>query len=373
MATITLDAQNGPDQSSEIQDAMNSLKPEDTLVFNPGLYVHSKSLAVAASWVTVTGYGAELEATSADDQSIIMSGDNTTIVGFKMTGTGSTRLTTPNSTKIQITGNGNQVLHNTIRGGASSGIFNFGGQNSVIYLNDVSGTLADGIHVTYGARNVLIQGNTVTQTGDDMIAVVSYTGDGNPCKNVLIIGNNVSGNTWGRGITVVGGANVTITGNIVSDVRIGAGILVGQEDSYATFDTSEVLITHNRISNIQMDAPDDATKQGGIEIGADSGKVSFIELTANTITNSFYEGIRVLGNVAQVRISGNTLINIPEPGTPVTLLQNAGFEPVIIDGSNLLDGAPLVPPPKSIASGSFFITGASAQLLPTITTSAMRL
>ncbi|KVP42032.1 hypothetical protein WJ88_00585 [Burkholderia ubonensis] len=206
-----------------------------------------------------------------------------------------------------------------------------------------------------------------------MIAVVSYA-DGGLCKNVLVIGNNVSKNVWGRGIAVVGGTNVTITGNIVSDIPIGAGILVGQEESYGTFDTSDVKITHNQISNIQMNALDNATRQGGIEIGADiGGRISFIELTDNKITNSFFEGIRVLGEVETVLISCNALENIPPPGTPVTLLQNPGCDPVIIDGSNLLDGVPLVPPPQSIASGPFVITGASSELLPKIRISLMQL
>ncbi|WP_157659945.1 nitrous oxide reductase family maturation protein NosD [Burkholderia ubonensis] len=374
MATITLAPRNNrSDQASEIQDAIDRLGSGDTLIFSPGHYAHSRSLIVRADGVTLTGYGAELEATNADDQSVIMSGANATLVGFVLRGTGSTRLTTPDSSKIQITGNGNQVLDNKIDGGASAGIFNFNGNDSVIYRNTVSRTLADGIHITHGAQNVLIHGNTVTGTGDDMIAVVSYA-DGGLCKNVLVIGNNVSKNVWGRGITVVGGTNVTITGNVVSDIPIGAGILVGQEESYGTFDTSDVKITHNQISNIQMNALDNATRQGGIEIGADKGgRISFIELTDNKITNSCFEGIRVLGEVETVLISRNALENIPPPGTPVTLLQAPGCDPVIIDGSNLLDGVPLVPPPQSIASGPFVITGASSELLPKIRISLMQL
>ncbi|WP_080492169.1 right-handed parallel beta-helix repeat-containing protein [Burkholderia ubonensis] len=374
MATITLAPRNnGSDQASEIQDAIDRLGSGDTLIFSPGHYAHSRSLTVRADGVTLTGYGAELEATNADDQSVIMSGANATLVGFFLRGTGSTRLTTPDSSKIQITGNGNQVLDNKIDGGASAGIFNFNGNDSVIYRNTVSRTLADGIHITHGAQNVLIHGNTVTGTGDDMIAVVSYA-DGGLCKNVLVIGNNVSKNVWGRGITVVGGTNVTITGNVVSDIPIGAGILVGQEESYGTFDTSDVKITHNQISNIQMNALDNATRQGGIEIGADKGgRISFIELTDNKIMNSCFEGIRILGEVETVLISRNALENIPPPGTPVTLLQDPGCDPVIIDGSNLLDGVPLVPPPQSIASGPFVITGASSELLPKIRISLMQL
>jgi parallel beta-helix repeat protein len=373
MATVTLTAQNGPDQASQIQAAINSLNPGDTLLFSPGYYAHSTSLTVPVAGVTLTGYGANLAASTADDQSIIMSGTNSTIVGFVITGIGSTRLTAINSTKIQITGNGIQALANTINGGAGAGIFNFGGQNIAIYGNTVSATLADGIHNTYGANNVLIQGNTVTKTGDDMISVVSYQGDGTMCSNVLIIGNNVSNNPWGRGIAVVGGSNVTITGNAVSDVQTAAGIIVAQEDSYTTFSSSEVLITNNQISNIQTGKPSNATLQGAIELVTGSGTVACVEVTDNTITNSEYAGIRALTNVAFVRISGNAFSNLAFLGAPVTIAQSAGQGPIIVSGSNTLDGAPLVPPPWGIASGPLCVVGAVAQLMPQIRASVMQL
>ena len=75
-----------------------------------------------------------------------------------------------------MTGTGVQVLGVTIQGGASAGIFVFGGSSVAIVGNTVEATLADGIHTTYGSTNVLVRGNTVKNTGDDLIAVVSYRG-----------------------------------------------------------------------------------------------------------------------------------------------------------------------------------------------------
>ncbi|OXH88926.1 hypothetical protein CA831_15755, partial [Burkholderia multivorans] len=93
----------------------------------------------------------------------------------------------------------------------------------------------DGIHVTNGSTDVRVQRNTVTGTGDDLIAVVSYQSDGRLSGNVLIDGNSVSGNPWGRGISVVGGRSVTISNNTVVGVEKAAGILVAQEDSWHTY------------------------------------------------------------------------------------------------------------------------------------------
>lgn len=138
-------------------------------------------------------------ATNQSDQTIVMNGTNSTILGFTLIGTGTTRLTVPSATKVEVTGNGVQVLDVTIKGG-SGGIFIFGGKNVAVAGNTVQATLADGIHTTYGSQNVLVQGNNVIGIGDDMIAVVSYQGDGALSGNVLITGNSVSGNYWGRGI-----------------------------------------------------------------------------------------------------------------------------------------------------------------------------
>lgn len=187
-------ASDGSDQTDALQAALNALQVGQTLILSPGRYTVSRSLSVATSGVVVSGYGATLVATNPSDQTIVMSGADSTLVGVTLVGTGTTRLTIPASTKVEVTGTGVQVLGVTVQGGAGAGIFVFGASNVAIVGNTVRATLADGIHTTYGSTNVLVQGNTVTGTGDDLIAVVSYLGDGRISNNVLIDHNSVSGN-----------------------------------------------------------------------------------------------------------------------------------------------------------------------------------
>ncbi|MFP3711912.1 right-handed parallel beta-helix repeat-containing protein, partial [Paraburkholderia sp. SIMBA_009] len=78
----------------------------------------------------------------------VMSGADSTLVGVTLIGAGTTRLATPASTKVEVTGTGVQVLGVTVQGGASAGIFVFGGRNVAIVGNTVRATLADGIHMT---------------------------------------------------------------------------------------------------------------------------------------------------------------------------------------------------------------------------------
>ncbi|QVN21997.1 right-handed parallel beta-helix repeat-containing protein [Burkholderia pyrrocinia] len=307
-------ASDAADQADELQRALDVLQPGQRLVFTPGRYVVGRSLVVRQPHVVLSGYGATLIATVPDDQTIEMRGDGTMLVGFQITGTGATRLATRESTKVEVTGHDVQVLDNVIDGGASAGIFVFGGVDVAIVGNKVLSTLADGIHMTHGARNVLVQGNVVRGTGDDMIAVVSYRGDGVLSRNVLITGNSLEGNTWGRGITVVGGADVTISNNIVRNVQVSAGILVAQEDSYRTYGASNVRVENNVITDIQMVTgrtdPRPLTQQGAIEVSTWSGSVTRVAVIGNRVSQARFDGIRLWGNVSGVRLADNQLSGI---------------------------------------------------------------
>ncbi|WP_322088877.1 right-handed parallel beta-helix repeat-containing protein [Burkholderia sp. BCC1999] len=311
-------APDGADQADALQRALDALQPGQRLVFAPGRYIVGRSLVVRQAQVVLSGYGAMLIATVPDDQTIEMRGTGTTIAGFRLVGTGSTRMGTPRSTKIEVTGRDVQVLDNAIDGGGG-GIFVFGGTDVAIVGNEVLATLADGIHITHGARNVLVRGNVVRGTGDDMIAVVSYQGDGVLSRNVLIADNSLEGNAWGRGITVVGGADVTIANNVVRNVQVSAGILVAQEDSFRTYGASGVLVENNEISDIQTAAartdPRPLTQQAAIDVSTWSGSVTRVAVIGNRVSRARFAGIRVWGNVSQYRIADNQLSAIG--GMPV--------------------------------------------------------
>jgi parallel beta-helix repeat protein len=361
-------AADGSDQADSLQRTLDSLQVGQRLLFAPGKYVVTHSLAVKIPQVVISGYGAKLVATNVSDQTIVMSGANSTLAGLTLIGTGATRLSTPGSTKVEVTGTGVQVLDIDILGGASAGIFVFGGKDVAIVGNSVQNTLADGIHTTYGSHNVLIQDNTVTGTGDDMVAVVSYQGDGAPSSNILIKDNVLSGNYWGRGISVVGGSDVTITGNTVQGVQKAAGVLVAQEDSWHTYNASNVAITSNAISDIQNSTNTNSslvpTQQAAIELDTGTGTVSLVSVENNQVSRSAYAGFRALGNVCQIIVSGNAFGSI---SGKATALQSTGCPASqSIMGSNTLDGSALLAPVGSSATGALNITGANESLLPQI-------
>ncbi|RQT00876.1 right-handed parallel beta-helix repeat-containing protein [Burkholderia seminalis] len=366
-------ASDGSDQTDALQAALNALQAGQTLILAPGRYTVSRSLSVATSGAVVSGYGATLVATNPSDQTIVMSGAGSTLVGVTLVGTGTTRLTTPASTKVEVTGTGVQVLGVTIQGGASAGIFVFGGSNVAIVGNTVSATLADGIHTTYGSTNVLVQNNTVKGTGDDLIAVVSYLGDGRVSSNVLIDRNTVSGNAWGRGIAVVGGQAVTISNNTVDGVQKAAGILLAQEDSWKTYGVSNVVIDGNVVTNVQNSTVNNGlqpTQQAALELDTWSGTVSTVTVTRNRVTGSGYAGFRALGNVCDFEVAGNTFAAIA--GSAVSLLSSGCTASRIVASGNTLDGVALVPPVGASSSGTIAAAGAATTAMPQVRTGLMQ-
>ncbi|VWC96899.1 parallel beta-helix repeat-containing protein [Burkholderia contaminans] len=365
---------NGGDQADALQAAFDALQPGQRLVLAPGRYAVGRSLTVSGADVVISGYGATLVATNPADQTIVMSGSGSTLVGVTLVGTGATRLTTPASTKVEVTGAGVQVLGVTIHGGASAGIFVFGGSSVAIVGNTVQATLADGIHATYGSTNVLVRGNTVKDTGDDLIAVVSYQGDGRLSANVLIDGNTVSGNYWGRGIAVVGGRSVTISNNSVSGVQKAAGILVAQEDGWKTYGVSDVVIENNVVGAIQDGTNANnglqPTQQAAIELDTWSGTVSYVVVTGNRVSGSGYAGFRALGNVCHFSVADTTLASIA--GMPVSLLTNNCPAADIVAYGNSLGGVALAPPVGASPSGTIPAGGAVTSGMPAVRTSLMQ-
>jgi len=375
LADVTVSpAADGRDQADALQKAFDSLQAGQRLVIAPGRYVVGHSLAVTVPQVVISGYGATLAATNPADQTIVMRGTGSTLVGVTLAGTGTTRLTTPESTKVEVTGADVQVLGVTIQGGASAGIFVFGGNGIAIVGNTVRATLADGIHTTYGSTNVLVQNNTVTGTGDDLIAVVSYLGDGRLSSNVLIDHNAVSGNAWGRGITVVGGQGVTISNNTVDGVEKAAGILVAQEDSWKTYGSSNVVISGNTVTNIQNSNVNNGlqpTQQGAIELDTWTGTVSGVAVTDNRVSGSGYAGFRAYGNVCSFSVTGNTFSSIA--GLPVGLLTNGcAVSQIVVDANRLGDGSVLALPAGASSTGTLAVTGVNASLMPRVRAGLMR-
>lgn len=363
-------APDGRDQASLLQSAIDGIQPGQRLVLLPGTYVVGSALMVRNAGVVISGYGATLVATDPASQAIEMLGNDGTLVGLALRGAAQTRLETPESTKVAVTGTGNQVLDVVIDGGASVGIFVSSASNVALVGNTVRTTLADGIHITGGSRNVLVQENRVEATGDDMIGIVSYGRDPAPNADIVVRNNTLLNNTWGRGVSIVGGANVTIMANTVQGVQKAAGVMVAQEDSYRTMDASNVLISGNVISDIQdaaipaNDRP--PTQHAAIDINTGSGSVTTVQAVGNTIARTTFGGFRAVGNVCQIAVDDNSFAAVGW-GALGILARNCAASQLVC-ARNTVDGVPSPAPPGCSDSGSIMVLGADPARMPAVRT-----
>ncbi|HMJ14450.1 MAG TPA: right-handed parallel beta-helix repeat-containing protein, partial [Polyangiaceae bacterium] len=209
----------------------------------------------------------------------------------------------------------------------------------------------------------IVAGNVVRETGDDMIAVVNYGLGAPTVGNVLIEENDVSGQYWGRGITVVGGRDVTIRNNRISRTTVGAGILIHSETSYDTADVRNVMIEGNVIRQVQTTAPvynpeqkNKETGHAAIDVyGQGSQHVSQVLIRNNTIEDVAHDGVQVRGNACDIGISGNKLSLVG--GDPIYIASESDQSCPVSCSDNTLSGA-LVSDP-SCRTGMPQVTGAS--------------
>ncbi len=297
------------DATAWLQSRFDALKPGETLTLQPGVYQHSGVLKMRVAGARINGDGATLQATSDPTSAVQILADNVAIsnmiLAAPLTGT---RYTTADQTKLLVAANGVSVSDVTVTGSASAGISVVGATNFRLDRVTVRNSRADGIHITRGANNGQVNNAVTEWSGDDGIAVVSYGGEPS-CHDIVINSPTVTGTTWGRGISVVGGQNISYR-NISVTQSSAAGVYVATEGNpWNTGAVSKVDVT------------------GGTVDGA------------NTSTEVIHGAVLVYsGNskqsVRDVTISGLTIAN-----TPTTATRNVGIlvEGGAVSGISLTD------------------------------------
>ena len=172
----------------------------------------------------------------------------------------------------------------------------------------VENTLADGIHMTESSSYIDVVQNRVTKTGDDFIAVVSYRWNTALTREIFISKNTLSVQNHGRGISVVGGENVVIDSNSVTQSS-GAGIYLASEASWNTYGTTNVIVRDNALTNVAKDS----SGHGGIHITGRpaannlSYLVKNITVVGNRVSDTGGNGATIASNSKNVHFTGNEI------------------------------------------------------------------
>ncbi|MCZ2846594.1 glycosyl hydrolase family 28-related protein [Modestobacter sp. VKM Ac-2978] len=239
------------DDTAALQRALDSVPTGSTLRLRAGAtYLHSDVLRVRTPGLTVTGKGATVTATQETRSAFHVDADRVVVEGVTFAlRTSTQRFHAYEQMKVRVSADGVVLRDVHVRGAAAAGFYV--GNGSGGFLLDrvtVVGSRADGVHVTGGAHDGRVVSPVTTGTGDDGVAVVSYRADGVPCARVQITSPTVNGTTWGRGISVVGGDDITYTDVAIRDTD-AAAVYVGSEgDPYYTFPSRRVRVTRGTVT-----------------------------------------------------------------------------------------------------------------------------
>jgi len=325
----------------DLQAQLDAVQPGGTLKLEPRVYTHGEVLKLRVPGVHIDGNGATLQATNDETSAVQIVADGVQLSNVTLTApTGGKRWSGLDQHKLVVSGGQDSVTHVSIVGSAAAGIFVKGANGFKISDVDVTGTRADGIHMTDGSNHGTVDNVRTSQTGDDGVAVVSYAADGQPCSDIRVNHVNVAGTTWGRGISVVGGRNIAISDFSAADTS-AAGVYVASEGGYDTDSVEGVTISDGNLARVNHDP---GVVQGAILVfSGNPGKhVSGVQISRVSIVGTPDSATRNVGVVADGGdLDGISLadISIRDPQLPA-FFTNAPAGSVSTSGW-ALQGGPL--------------------------------
>jgi len=313
--------------STAIANAIASAKSKGVGVVIP-VGVCAYGAVINLDSVRLIGYGdsSVLYALDTNNESIFMRGTAPEVRSVKLSGVKATTRVAPwEATRITLFGATKFVIdHVTLDGSAAAGIQTAqSANNGSITYNTISNTLSDSIHLADKASYITIENNHISNAGDDGIAIVSSIDEGGLVDHVTARNNVVTNNLWGRNMSVVGGSNVLYENNDMEGNAAGyACMYIAQEDSWATYGSSNVVVQFNTMKNCG---------------GTSTGHGAVLVFSAGRYANT---------NLAFTR---NDIAQNGQPGIVVQALMNTG---VTVD-SNRISGAS---PALNVASAGAVVT-----------------
>ena len=340
------------DDTTAINNTISAAKAQGKSVYVPaGNFYHKEFALDGVSMTGASNTTAILYAFDANNNTVFVRGSGVTVSTVQLKSASVARTSVDHNLWIDFASNFT-IDSIIVDGGNSAGIFNRGGTNGKIINNTVRNTLADAIHNTRGATDIIVANNTVRNPGDDMIAVVSYL-DQLPAiaRNILIQDNDVSDNDWGRGITVVGGSDVTIQRNTVANTRHGAGIYVATELAHGGYPAlSNILVINNHLSN---NSGRD-TGQGAMHISGKNANINRVRFQGNTISEPAHPAIKLEGDNTNTALINNTMTD----SVNTSDIWIVAGKNVYCSG-NTLNGNASVPKGNCTGVNNFTVTGSS--------------
>ncbi|MEI4278300.1 glycosyl hydrolase family 28-related protein [Klenkia terrae] len=284
------------DDTAAVQEALDAVEPGQAVLLAEGkTYAVSDVLTLSVRGSVLAGDGTLL-ATDEERSSLTVAADDVVVQDVTLTiEDTSRRFDAFEQQRLWLDGHSGIVVRDvTVRGSAAAGIYVYGTTDFVLDGVQVSETEADGVHITGGATDGQVIRPVVRDVGDDGVAVVSYAPDGDPCARIRVQSPVVDG-TDARGISVVGGTDITYTDISVSSTA-AAGVYVAAEGSYDTTSVDGVRVEGGTVSDANTDSGID---HGAVLVysGAEGRTVEDVTVSGLTIDDTRTDASRWLGVV----------------------------------------------------------------------------
>lgn len=302
------------DDTAAIQEAFDALRPGEAVLLGQGrTYAVADVVTLAVRGAVLTG-GGTLLATDEERSSLRIAADDVVVQDVTLTiEETSRRFDAFEQQRLWLDGHRGVVVRDvTVEGSAAAGVYVYGTKDFVLDGLNVSGTRADGVHITGGATDGEVLKPVVRDVGDDGVAVVSYAPDGDPVARIRVVSPVVEG-TDARGISVVGGTDITYTDITVSGTA-AAGVYVAAEGSYDTASVDGVRVEGGTVTDANTD---EGIDHGAVLVysGADDRSVEDVTITGLEISDTRASASRWLGVVVDAgSVSGIALTDLALDG-----------------------------------------------------------
>ena len=323
------------DSTAALQTKFDDLRPGDTVKLDPGTYQHSDVIKLRVPDVHIDGNGATLIATNDETSAVQITAPGVSLTNVNLVAPPEGRRWAGlDQHKLVVEADGVTVSDVTITGSAAAGVFVYGAGNFKLARIAVRHTRADGIHMTNGSHNGQVSDSTTEWTGDDGFAVVSY-GNEQPCHDIVVDSPTVSGTTWGRGVTVVGGENISYR-NIAVSQSNGAGVYVATEGNpWYTRSVNQVDVSEGTVNEANSNPQD---VYGALLVYSGNGNQS--------VSNVTVSGLTVSGTPSSAQRNVGVVV---DNGT----VSNVVYRDIALENTDL---PPLFISPK-VPAGSFTTSG----------------
>jgi Right handed beta helix region len=335
------------DGTAALQAMFNSVQPGATLTLERKVYSHGGVLTITVPNVHIEGNGATLAATNDLTSSVQIRANGVSISNLNLTAPiGGPRYSGQEQQKLYVHGDGVRLDDITVTGSAAAGVLLDGASNFVLNRVTVRDSRADGIHMTRGSNHGQVNNSLTERTGDDGVAVVSYGPqfgvNDPPCRDITIESPVVNGTTFGHGVTVRGGENITYHNVQVSGTS-GAGVFVDTEGAPFFLQSVNGVTIEGGTVTAANHTPNDAMGAlvaYGENPGAVTGNVTFSDLTVVNTSEPAQSNIAVViahGGAVNNIVFRN--IAIQQQSQKPVLFANAPRETYTLSGITL-NGSP---------------------------------